>query len=128
MRHVKDIVLTLGSVLIAAAILCLCAIGYFYWHTVGVLEYGATRDLKVVSLYSPKPTMHISGFSGHSALAVKKITTEREGPSIIVLVHLFPARGKRSGNFEYDVPIPDSVNEIRFGKDKVLIWKRGSKS
>jgi hypothetical protein len=125
---VKDIALTWGAVLIAATILCLCGYGYiFYWDTT-VLEYRDTMQFKAVSLPSPQPTVRISGLSGHSALAVKKITTEKEGSSIIVLVHLFLAKEKRSGSFEYDVPVPDSVNEIRFGKGKVLIWKRESRS
>ncbi len=124
----KSIALTLATVVVAGAILCLCAYGYiYYWHTT-VLESRDTIQLKAVWLHSSDPALRISGLSGHSALAVKKITTEREDSSIVVLVHLDLAKGKRSGSFEYDVPIPDSVNQIRFGKDKALLWKRESRS
>ncbi len=29
-----------------------------------------------------------------------------------------------TGTFEYDVSVPDSVNEIRFGNNEALIWAR----
>jgi hypothetical protein len=73
---------------------------------------------------SGSPTVRVSGSSGHSALSVKNISTKKDGSSVVVLVHLFLARRGTTGDFKYDVVLPDSVNEIRFGKDKAVIWQR----
>jgi len=101
--------------------------GWMQWHTI-VLEYRDVMSAKAVEMqHHPGLTVvRISGFSGNSAYCVKKITTQREGTSILVLVNLYLARRGATGSFEYDVPVPDSVNEVRFGQQKALIWKRGS--
>ena len=66
----------------------------------------------------------ISGLAFHSSLAVKKIETKIEGESLIVFVYLTPTRAGLSGSFSYELEIPSSVNSVRFGNGKNLIWKR----
>jgi hypothetical protein len=98
---------------------------YFYWHTVTILEYRHTVGLKVEELHpAGSDVVRISGRAFHSALAVKKITCERDGSSIAVFVHLFVTRGGRTGSFVYDVPVPASVTEVRFGPERAVIWRR----
>jgi hypothetical protein len=115
--------------LIYVLILCVFAVpvgllAYFHWHTT-VLEHSSVIGFKAVETSKPESTVvRISGLSGHSALSIKKITTVREGTSQVVLVHVFLGRSGTSGSFSYDVIVPNSVNEIRFGKERVTIWTR----
>lgn len=98
----------------------------WWWNTV-VLERGAVVHLQVVELrQAPSTAVRISGISGHSALSVKKITSNSENATITVIVRLFLVREETSGYFQHDVPVPESVNEIRFGQKRELIWKRDS--
>ena len=68
--------------------------------------------------------LQISGLAFHSALAVKKITEERQGQDLIVELHLVRARKGLSGSFNYTVGLPARVNRVLFGKDRKEIWKR----
>jgi len=97
------------------------------WHTI-ILERETVVHLQVVELQRGQSVVvRISGLSGHSALSVKRITSHVENGTIIVIVHLFSLPGQgTSGNFQYDVPVPESVNEIRFGQKNELIWQRKS--
>jgi len=97
----------------------------WWWNTV-VLERGAVVHLQVVELrQGPSTVVRISGLSGHSALSVKKISSHCENATITVIVRLL-VREETSGYFQYDVPVPESVNEIRFGQKRELIRKRDS--
>jgi hypothetical protein len=103
------------------------AAAYMYWHTT-VLEYRDAINLKAVeSRDSGTTVVRVTGLSGLSAYSVKTITSEREDSSMLIFVHLFLARRGTTGTFEYAVSVPDSVNEVRFGKNKMLIWKREPK-
>jgi hypothetical protein len=100
--------------------------GYvLWWHTV-ILERKYVVHLQVVELQHGRSTVvRISSLSGLSAYSVKKITSHVEGDMKTVIVRLFLARRGTSGNFQYDVLVPESVNEIRFGQASELIWRRG---
>jgi hypothetical protein len=90
-----------------------------------LLAYKDVQFFKVVELPGRKPTaLKISGLAFHSALAVEKITTDIEGKSLTVDVHLCLARPGLSGSFDYEFSVPDSVHEVRFGTEKVVVWKR----
>jgi hypothetical protein len=43
---------------------------------------------------------------------------------LTVNVYLCLARPGLSGSFDYELSVPDSVHEVRFGSEKVVIWKR----
>jgi hypothetical protein len=90
-----------------------------------ILAYRDVQFFKVVELPSQKTTaIEISGLAFHSALAVEKITTDIKGKSLMVEVYLCPARPGLSGSFDYELSIPDSVNEVRFGGEKFVVWRR----
>jgi len=92
-----------------------------------ILEHEDVLQFKVQPLPDQVPKqIKVSGLSGHSALSVSKITTEMNGSVLIIYVHLTLAAisGGTSGRFEYELTIPESINEIQFGKKKVSIWKR----
>jgi hypothetical protein len=90
-----------------------------------ILAHKDVQFFKVVELPGRKPTaLKISGLAFYSALAVEKITTDIEGRSLTVNVYLCLARPGLSGSFDYELSVPDSVHEVRFGSEKVVIWKR----
>lgn len=92
-----------------------------------ILEYKDVQFFKAEAEPPSAPTsLKISGLAFHSALSVGKITDENDAGSIVVLVHLIPATPGTSGSFAIDIPIPDSVNDVRFGNERVEIWKRGA--
>jgi hypothetical protein len=73
--------------------------------------------------------LRISGYPMDSALVLRSITAKRDGPVITVSLHLALsglAKPKSFWPFEYELTVPDSVNEVRFGRDAKTIWKRGS--
>lgn len=68
--------------------------------------------------------LKISGLAFHSSLAVSGIKTEQKASSLLVSVSLVPAREGLSGSFSFEVPIPASVKDVRFGSEKTVIWER----
>ena len=68
--------------------------------------------------------LQISGIAFHSALGVKKMTTERQGQDLIVKLHLVLAREKYSPRFNYAVAVPADTARVLFGKDRKEIWER----
>jgi len=98
---------------------------YFRWGYSLVLEAPNSLNLAVVETHTSTGTIvRISGFSGNSSCSVKKITVRRESASLVVLVHLMLAREGTSGSFQYDLAVPNFVEEIRFGKSETVVWKR----
>lgn len=80
---------------------------------------------KVEEIRGTHPTqLRISGGTSSSAESVYKVTTKTEGPTIVVLVHAGIARKGTSGDVKYELSVPDSVSEVRFGHSSTLIWKR----
>jgi hypothetical protein len=108
-----------------------------------VLEWKDTFQTEVIDATSgPEPKLTISGLAGHSAYTVDDIEVATTGTTIDVRVHLMlanvhralvraglardlPPRAGSSGGFSYDLPIPATVNEVRFGNRRTLVWKRG---
>jgi hypothetical protein len=95
--------------------------------TTMVLEY---KDVQFPKIHETKNknliSLNISGLAFHSSLAVSNIKTQQEGSSLLVLVYLTQAREGLSGSFSYDLAVPDSVEEVRFGNEKMTIWTRQS--
>jgi len=114
---------------IAAVLILTCmALAYVMWGDTMVLERRNVVNLRVEEIGNGDPAaVRISGLSGHSAYSVKTITSQQDGSSIDVLVHLFLARRGTTGNFRYDVVVPDSVSDIRFGSAREIIWTRKPK-
>jgi|SRR5882672_312586 len=82
---------------------------------------------KIEEVRGAYPTqLRISGGTSSSAESVYKVTTTTEGATIVVLVHVGIAKKGTSGDIKYELLVPDSVSEVRFGHSSALIWKRGS--
>jgi hypothetical protein len=95
------------------------------WGDQMVLEAKDVQFLKVIEVNSsPAQVLRISGLAFHSSLAVDKVTANVDGNSLEVKVHLVPTRKGLTGNFTYEAAIPDSVDVVRFGNEKTVIWKR----
>lgn len=90
-----------------------------------ILEYKDVQFFKAEAEPPSAPkTLRISGLAFHSALSVGKITSESEAGSLVVLIHLIPATKGTSGSFAFELSIPDSIRDVRFGNERVVIWKR----
>lgn len=87
------------------------------------------KDVQFFKIYEIKSStseeLKISGLAFHSTMAVKNIKVIQEKETITIFVYLTPTKAGMSGNFDYTLPIPGSVNVINFGTSKVIIWKRG---
>jgi hypothetical protein len=63
-------------------------------------------------------------------MVIRNISAETEGPTITVTLHMAwvgLAKPTAPGlAFEYELTVPDSVNEVRIGRDAKLIWTRRS--
>jgi hypothetical protein len=91
-----------------------------------LLEYKDVQFFKVRETQSvPIVFLEISGLAFHSSLAVEKVETQREDKSLVILIHLTPARSGLTGNFTYIFDVPASIESVYFGTGKHLIWKRG---
>lgn len=91
-----------------------------------LLESKDVQFFKVEELPGARPTkLRISGLAFRSAMSVSKITTKTDGAAIVVLVYLSLAKPATSGSFAYELTVPDTVNEVRFGSSPAPIWTRG---
>ena len=68
--------------------------------------------------------LQISGLAFHSALGVKKMTTEWKGQDLVIKLHLVSAGEKYSPRFDYTVAVPADATRVLFGKDRKEIWHR----
>lgn len=94
-----------------------------------ILESRDVQNFKVEERPGTHPTrLKLSGLAFNSSMGVRKITTKRDGSAVVVLVHLSLAHRGASGNFAYDLTVPDSVNEVRFGSRTTPIWTRRASS
>jgi hypothetical protein len=92
-----------------------------------LLESKYVQYFKVEEVQGTRPTrLIISGLAFNSAMTVKRITTKTIGSVIVVSVYLALTKKGTSGSFAYELTVPDSVNEVRFGSSVAPIWKRGS--
>ena len=92
-----------------------------------VLDLDLVGNLRVEELPGATPTrLRITGFVFKSWKTVTKITTQKNGSAIVVFVHVFLTRPGTTGQIDYELPVPDSVTAVRFGKNEKVIWTRGS--
>jgi hypothetical protein len=82
--------------------------------------------LKVEEIPGTTPTkLRISGGTSKDWKSVTSITTRVRGEAIVILVHTYPSKPGTSGDFENELAVPDSVNEVRFGNGERRVWQRG---
>jgi hypothetical protein len=89
-----------------------------------ILAFRDVQFFKVQEI-SPSPlTMRLSGLAFHSALAVGNVAAVQSGNSLQVLVHLTQTAPGLSGNFSYDLVVPESIDTVSFGIEKSIVWRR----
>jgi hypothetical protein len=121
-RIVTVAIATVGVLIIVVAWTALIVL-----NNQGILEYGHVLSFKVTERDDHQlTTLEIAGRVIDSSLGVGEITTKTEGASLAVIVHLIFAWPGASGNFKRDLVVPNSIREVRFGNDRILIWERGS--
>ena len=119
-------IVKLGLALVLVVLVTMATVIVEFFHQTTVLEWRFVFQPQITAVKSNgQPAIQVSGFSGHSALAVKDISVRRSGKARLVTVRLFLVRRGTTGNFQVYVPVEDGINEIRFGKEEVLIWQRG---
>jgi hypothetical protein len=90
------------------------------------LEYKDVNFFEVrETQFTPIVSLKISGLAMHSSLAVERVVTKTENRSLVVLVHLTPARKDLRGDFTYNFDVPESVDSVKFGMGRHVIWERG---
>ena len=90
----------------------------------GMLEYENVLLYKLDLNQTTKVPEKISGLCGASADCVQEITTKTNNATVIVLVKIGFCKEGQSGNFSYPLKLGDEIQELRFGKNKTLLWSR----
>ena len=93
-----------------------------------ILESKDVQFFEVEELQTSPTKLRISGLAFKSAMSVSKITTKTDKSVIVVQVHLAIAKPGTSGSFAYELTVPSSVKEVRFGTTVAPIWQRRSSS
>lgn len=90
-------------------------------------------NIRVRELTAAGPTkLRISGFPVFSGMVIRDITAQTEGPSVTVTLHMAMVGLSKPMTpaglaFEYELTVPDGVNEVRIGRDARLIWTRAQR-
>lgn len=93
-------------------------------------EGGMTLELKDVQFFQAKQidsstmTIRLTGLVFHSSLGIRNIITLQDNQSLQILVYLVPATAKFTGNLDFSVTVPSSIQSVTFGKTKAVIWDR----
>jgi hypothetical protein len=96
-----------------------------------ILESNRIAHFNVEEIRGTHPTkLRISGNPMSAVMIVRDVSEKKDGSTITVWVHLAMvhiAKPLRSDAWlDYELIVPDSVNEVRFGRNATPIWKRGS--
>ena len=89
-----------------------------------ILETKDIQFFNVKQIDGSPVVIEISGLVFHSSLGIEKIKTATSDHALQVLVYLAPATRRHSGNLDYRLTIPESINRVVFGSDKTVIWER----
>jgi len=106
------------------AMVCLSLFS-FNCRVQNVLEHEQVLSFKQAeSIKNGVTRLMITGQCGHSALAIDRIETKTVNNSMSVRAYLSLVKNDgKSGTLNIDLEIPHDVNEVRFGKKEILIWK-----
>ena len=123
-------------VLLPLAVLAVVASVSMYWLYGEIynrtIDWNEVWHLKVEELPGAYPTeLRISGPLLSSSEFVRTTTEKRIGPTIVVSAHLALcglgfAQPKNGWKVDYEMSVPDSVNEVQSGRRSTVIWRRGS--
>ena|SRR6266568_3935898 len=94
-----------------------------------ILESNALFHLKAEEIPGSHPTrLRVLGSPTYSGAVVHCVAQKKRGSTLVVLMHLAPAGWAKQMFYgemiNYEVTVPDSVNEVRFGRNATLLWKR----
>lgn len=67
-------------------------------------------------------TLRLQGLTFHSSLAVGRVDTYVDGKALVVEICLTVARPGLSGRFDYTLTIPEGVDHVLFGRERVSVW------
>ena len=103
------------------------AYSVFYNH---ILELSETWHLKVEEVSGTSPVqLRITTGTIQSAPIIRSVSIVKHGGEMTVLYHLAIAGlAKPTLNWgdAYTFTVPDSVNEVRFGRRAEIIWRRSN--
>lgn len=69
-------------------------------------------------------SLRIRGLAGRSALMIERTIVEKVGRTAHANIELSLARDGGSGNFDVAMIIDTSIDEVVFGKENAVVWKR----
>lgn len=119
-----------GAFMVKKLTSCLIIIFIVFVSSACAQEKKMTLELKDVQFFQAKQigssplTIRLTGLVFHSSLGIRNVTTLRDNQTLQILVHLVPATAKFSGNLDYSVTVPSSIQFVTFGKTKAIIWDR----
>jgi hypothetical protein len=93
-------------------------------HTNTILEVKDIASFQVQTMEFSPAKIRLTGFAFHSSLAVSDVILKQNDDTIHIIVPLVIVRKGLSGNLDYVLSIPDSVNTVTFGNNKTVIWTR----
>ena len=117
-----------GVLAIVFALYLILEIGILFLATPTVVEWKNVQLRRVVEHDGDHGLkLRVSGLAVNSALSISKIETRWESTSSLVLlvdlgVDLYSSTSSKY--FDYDVSISSAITEVRFGKDRAVIWHR----
>ena len=108
------------------AVASIAAYGFHAAVYLRVLERSEAPHFEVAELPGSNPVnLKITVEGPGYAENIRSISMRRRGQTINILYHLSLAKlGQRGWQEPYVMAVPDSVNEVRFGRDNVVIWQR----
>jgi hypothetical protein len=126
---------TRSRFLLALLAVCLSAVGTAAYKAYAVfynqiLEKSETWHLNVEEVSNTSPLqLRITTGTIQSAPIIRSVTVEERDGEITILYHLAVAGlAKPALNWgeAYVLTVPDSVNEVRFGRHSQVIWRRST--
>lgn len=107
--------------------------GYYAYETFfnQILEESAVTQVKVEVLSDAHPVqLRITVKSVNSGQDIRTVTATRHGESLNVRYHLAVAglvKPQQDWHKPYSLTVPDSVNQVTFGRGSQVIWRRGTR-
>jgi hypothetical protein len=93
-----------------------------------VMEQSEASRLTVQEMPGSNPlNLKITVQNTDDAENIRSVTTKRQGATVTILYHLSRAGLTQPGaswQEPYLLAVPDSVNEVRFGRNSSVIWQR----
>lgn len=119
------------SIGILGAVLCALSLAAYKAYTTlydQILERSGTWHLKVEEVDGASPLqLRITTDTMESAPVIRKVTTRTHNGETTILYHLALAGLAKPALYwgkAYILTVPDSVNEVRFGRQETIIWRR----